>query len=94
MDVNPETITGTLSWYKILPLNRFNLIRAKRKLLKKRACERFSSRRDGLKLTISLAKPVKTYHGITVLQHSIGTVKARTESCKPDRQLDGIWEGM
>ena len=25
-EVNPETITGTLSWYKILPLNGFSLI--------------------------------------------------------------------
>ena len=23
-EVNPETITGTLSWYKILPFNGFN----------------------------------------------------------------------
>ena len=31
-DENVETITGTLSWYKILPLNGFNLIRAKQNL--------------------------------------------------------------
>ena len=31
-DVNPEAITGTLSGYKILPLNGFNLIRAKQNL--------------------------------------------------------------
>ena len=30
-DVNPETITGTLSWYKILLLNWFSLIRVKTK---------------------------------------------------------------
>ena len=30
--VNLETITGTLSWYKILPLSGFNLIRAKQNL--------------------------------------------------------------
>ena len=30
-DVNPETITGTLSWCKILPLNGFNIICAKQK---------------------------------------------------------------
>ena len=32
-DVNPDTITGTLSWYKILPLSGFNLIRVKTKIL-------------------------------------------------------------
>ena len=31
-DVNPETITGTLSWCKILPLNGNNFIRAKQNL--------------------------------------------------------------
>ena len=31
-----ETITDTQSWYKILPLNGFNLIRAKQKLLRRR----------------------------------------------------------
>ena len=31
-DVNPEAITGTLSWCKILSLNGFNLIRAKQNL--------------------------------------------------------------
>ena len=30
--VNPQTITGTLSWYKILLLNGFNPIRAKQNL--------------------------------------------------------------
>ena len=30
-DVNQETINGTLSWYEILPLNGFNLIRVKTK---------------------------------------------------------------
>ena len=30
-DVNPETITGTLSWYKTWQLNGFHLIRAKKK---------------------------------------------------------------
>ena len=30
-DVNPETITGTLSWYKILPLNGYSRTRAKQK---------------------------------------------------------------
>ena len=32
-DVNQETITGTLSWYKILPVIGFNPIRAKQRLV-------------------------------------------------------------
>ena len=32
-EVNRETITDTQSWYKILPLKEFFLIRAKQKLL-------------------------------------------------------------
>ena len=31
-DANPETITGTLWWYKILPLIVFNIIRVKQNL--------------------------------------------------------------
>ena len=31
-EVNPETITSALSWYKILPLNGFHLIRANQNL--------------------------------------------------------------
>ena len=31
-DVNPETITGTLSWCKILSLNGYNLFHAKQNL--------------------------------------------------------------
>ena len=34
-EVNPGTITGTLSWYKILSLNGYNLIRVKPKLRKR-----------------------------------------------------------
>ena len=43
--VNLETITDTSSWYKILPLNGFNLIRAKQKLVRRRnrVYESFSS---------------------------------------------------
>ena len=48
--VNQETITGKLSWYKILPLNGFNLIRAKQLLRKRRRDqESFSSRRKSQK---------------------------------------------
>ena len=34
--MNPETIIGTLSWYKILPRNGFNLIRVKQRRHKRR----------------------------------------------------------
>ena len=45
--VNQETITGTLSWFRILPLNGFNPIRAKQRLLRRRrgVNESSSSRR-------------------------------------------------
>ena len=72
--VNPETLTGTLSWYKILPLNGFNLIRAKQLLRKrKRVQGSFSSRRKSQKsftLTIrwNLGEHVRFFHGITALQ--------------------------
>ena len=50
--VNHESVTGTLSWYKILPLNGFNLIRAQQRLhrRRKRVCESFSSRHTSQKL--------------------------------------------
>ena len=77
-DVNRETITGTLSWYKILPLNGFNLIRAKQNLhMRGRKVYHNSwSRRTDRKLYTqttrwNLGKRVKVYHGITALQHLI-----------------------
>ena len=77
-EVNLETIIDTLSWYKILPLNGFNLIRAKPKLLRKqkRAYKSSWSRRGNQKsftLTIhrSLANLVKNYDGIIVHQRPI-----------------------
>ena len=74
--MNPGTITGTLSWYKILLLHEFNLIRAKRnphmrrkKLIKiigtvARTESRLYRQLDGIWENI-----VKIYHGITALQH-------------------------
>ena len=63
------------SWCKIWPLNEYNLIRAKRKLLWKRKGdhESFSSRQRSHKSFVqatlwNLAMPVKKYHGITVHQ--------------------------
>ena len=49
--VNHETIIGTLSLFKILPLNGFNPIRAKQKFLRRRkeAHESFSSRLESRK---------------------------------------------
>ena len=76
--VNLETITDMLSWYRILPLNGFNLIRVVRKLLKRRkgvyknSSNRRKSRRS-VTLTShwNLANLVTTCHGIIVLQHLI-----------------------
>ena len=65
-DVNLETIIGTLSWYKMHPLNGYNLIRAKRKLLRRRkgVYESFSGRRNCRMLG-------KIDHGFIVHLHSI-----------------------
>ena len=74
-----RTITDTQSWYKIPPLSGFNLIRAKRKLRRRRknVHESFSSLLKAESHAIltsrwNLASPVKTYHGIIVLRHAIG----------------------
>ena len=70
-----ETITDTQSWFKIMPLDGFNHIRAKQRLLRrrKRIYRSFSSRQKSQKsktLTIHWiwANLVKIYHGITELQ--------------------------
>ena len=73
-DVNPETITNTPSWYKIRPLNGFNLIRAKHYPYMR--LEKSWSRRTDRKFYTqttrwNLGKHVKNYHGITALQHFI-----------------------
>ena len=49
-DVNLETIIDTLSWYKILPLNGSNLIRAKQKTSREteKSVQSFSSRKPVL----------------------------------------------
>ena len=78
-DVNLETITDTLTWYKILPLNEFNLIRAKRKTSQetKKSSRKFlepSHKPKSIFLQTSrwsLGKHVKIHHGITELQHLI-----------------------
>ena len=76
-DVNLETITDKLSWYKIWQHSGFNHIRAKQKILRnqKRTSQSSWSRRGNRKsviLTIpqNLAKLVKTYLG-TICQHLI-----------------------
>ena len=75
--LNHGTITGTPSLFKNLPLNRFNHIRAKQRLLRRRTevCASFSSRQKSRKsftLTIhwNLANLVKIYHGITELHNT------------------------
>ena len=76
--LNPETITGPLSWYKILLLNGFNLIRAKQNphVRRKKAYENSWSRRKHPKLYFqttrwNYGKHAKICHGITARQHLI-----------------------
>ena len=76
--VNLGTITSTLSWYKILKLNGFNLIREQKtsQETEKRAYKSSWNRRGNQKLftqTIhwSLANPVRNFHGIIELRHLI-----------------------
>ena len=96
--VNHGTITGTLSWYKILPLNGFNLTRAKQKLLRrrKRVYETFSSRhisQELFTLTIhwSLANPVKNYHGIIELLHLIDPRQMASLRLIPQKEEEFIF---
>ena len=77
-DVNLETITDTLSWFRILPLNGFNLISAKQRLHKRqrRVYEGSSSRGKSQQLVFriihwSLANLLKMKNGIIELQHLI-----------------------
>ena len=77
-DVNQETITGTLCWYKISPLSGFCLIRVKQRLhLRSKRVDESSWRRHAnhkiLKRTIhwNLGKHMKIINGINVLQHLI-----------------------
>ena len=75
-EVNPRTITGTLSWYKMSPLNGYNLICEKTRIRRRwrRVYESFLSRHRSQKLFIqtiheNLANPVKNYHGIIERLH-------------------------
>ena len=77
-EVNHETITDTLSWFKILPLNGFNPFRQKqktsqetekslRKFLEQSQKQKFLIRTIRWNLEIFL----KIYHGIIEPQHLI-----------------------
>ena len=86
-DVNPETITGTLSWYKILPLSGFNHIRAKQNphMRRGKVYQNSWSRRKHRKLYIQttrwdVGKHKKIDHGITALKHLIDP-----------RQMAAVW---
>ena len=75
-DVNQETLTSTLSWYKKLTLDGFSLIRVQRRLHMRRreVCQNFWSRHINHKwftqtTQCHLGKHVKIHHGITTLQH-------------------------
>ena len=72
--VNQETITGTLSLFKVFPLNGFNPIRAKQRLhrRRKRVYESSSSRRKNQELFHwNLETLAKIQHGIIELQHLV-----------------------
>ena len=73
-DVNQETITGTLSWYNILLLNGFNLIRASRETEKSLSKFLEPSHRPKVVYTdnsMEFGKACEVFHGITALQHLI-----------------------
>ena len=78
-NVNPETITDTLSWNKILPLNGLNLSRAKqrssqetgRSLFKVLGTVAQTESCKNKQFDWSLANLVKIYDGIIELQHLI-----------------------
>ena len=95
--VNHGTITGTLSLFKILPLNGFNLIRLRRKLLRRRkgVHKHFlepTSRpnQESFVLTIpwNLANLVKNYPGnhFTIYTPSI---RNEWDCCKSSSQNQG-----
>ena len=85
-DVNPDTITGTLSWYTILQLNGFNLIRATQNLhmIRTKAYQNSWNRRKHRKLYTqttrwNLGEHVRFYHGITAPQLLIDQVASLKE---------------
>ena len=70
-EVNPGTITGTLSWYKISPLSGYKLIRVRTRIhrTRRRVHEGFLSRHKSQKLSFrtihwNLVNLAKHYHGI------------------------------
>ena len=74
--MNLESITDTLSWYKISQLNGFNRILPKQKFLRKQKSaykSSWSRPRNPKSFTLTnpwnWAKPVKTYLGVVVRQH-------------------------
>ena len=104
--VNLKTITGTLSWYKILPFSGFNLVRAKQNLhmRQKKVCRKSWSRRTDRKLYIqttrwNLGKHVKFYHEITALQNLVdprqmASLKEPSEWKKAHQQCCGSQDRM
>ena len=66
--MNLETITDTQSWYKILLLNGFNLVRVKQNLHMRRRIDQKLYKQT---TRWSLGKRVKFDRGVTALQHLI-----------------------
>ena len=70
-EVNPETITGTLSCCKILPLSGFNLLRAKQNLHTRRKKAYETETCVFRQLEGIWGQHVQFYDGTTALQHLI-----------------------
>ena len=106
-DVNLETITGTLSLFKILPLLGFNPFRAKQRLhwRRKRVSESSSSRRKNQKLLKRIihwnwGNPVKNYDGVIephrsetngIAERAVRRVKEGTSAALLQSGLDEKW---
>ena len=94
-EVNPGTITGTLSWYKISPLSGYNLIRVRTRIhrRRRRVHESFLSRHKSQKLCIrtihkNLANLVNHYHGIIELPRLIAQKQKELQK----REIYGEWK--
>ena len=92
-EVNPGTITGTLSCYKISPLSGYSLIRVRTRIRRRwrRVYENFLSRHKGRKLFIrtihyNLSNLVKNYHGFIERLHLIAQRQTELQNEQNDEQ--------
>ena len=98
--VNPETITGTLSWYKILPLDGFNLVRAKRNphMRRKKVCQNSWNRHtdrtcEDLSWNHRTSAPLRSEtNGIA--ERAVRRAKEGTSAVLQKSGLDERWWGL